>query len=199
MAKTPTNSGMQFTVGTPQVPAWSPHRNTSPVYDDDKKVERQNVLLRNGTTVAIDDYDPDVHGPSVEETDDEYRMRMKSQPTGRPGGTMHAPTTIPNLQTFDSTLVPNLAAAPPTPPPVVLAGSPVMTTEEKNPNLVDAAALAPAGRVLSVEDARHYEEDQREAQSVVAERQSERQNERASKKAKRSAAATKADTHPTTK
>lgn len=98
-------------------------------------VVRQHVLLRNGTTVAIDDYEPAIHGKQVEESDDQYLMRIGSAPNGRPSSNIPM-TTIPNLQSadaqklFDSS---RASAAQPITPAIAPAvvGSPVVTEESK--------------------------------------------------------------------
>lgn len=172
--KTLASTGMQTTVGSPQVPAWQPHRVHSPAYNEDMDIVRQNVLLKNGTTVAIDDYNEDVHGPSVQETDDEYRMRMMAQPSGRPGGTAHMPTTLPNLATFNSALLPQLQQPSLTPPPTVIAGQPVATTDEPLEGIINPVTLGAPGRVVTVDEAKALQEDQREADADMANRAAER-------------------------
>lgn len=108
--------------------------------DDKDKVVRSHVLLRNGTTVAIDDYDEKVHGKKVEETDDQYNARLAARPSGIAPGMMHPRTTLANLHTYDSTQVPAAVAVVPAPLPAVsplATGMPVATTEEPNTNLLD--------------------------------------------------------------
>jgi hypothetical protein len=134
-------SGMVSSVPQDNRPMTSsrPTGQDNPAYGDDVDIERTNVLLKNGTTVNIDDYDPTVHGKSVEESDDEYKSRMMSAPSGRPITAAAPRTTIGNLDTFDTTQA--AAATPiPAPVPVVAAkpvGSPVATaaTEESKKTL----------------------------------------------------------------
>lgn len=67
-----------------------------------EKIERQHVLLKNGTTVAIDDYDEKIHGKAQEENDDQYMSRINARPSGQPVAGVTPRTTIPNLRTYDS-------------------------------------------------------------------------------------------------
>lgn len=81
----------------------------------DQKVVRQNVLLKSGMgTVSTEDYDPKVHGPAVEETDEQYESRITGRPvlpTTPAPGFVPGRTTIAGLATFDPASVP----APPAP------------------------------------------------------------------------------------
>jgi hypothetical protein len=183
---------MRSTVGMPQVGGGhiALRQAVSPALqrdeDDDSEVVRQNVLLRNGTTVNADDYDEDVHGPSIEESDDEYLARMRSYPTGREIGRATMPTTIPNLQTFDSTQVPDLTPPVVTTPPAVVAGQPVLTSDEPNSNLVDLRTTAP-GRVVNVEEAKAIKEDQEAVRADMTNRAAERRSASQKPSARRAA------------
>ncbi len=139
-------SGLSFTVPVDNRPTTSAvlPRVHNPVYDEDQQIVRTNVLLRNETTVNINEYDPDIHGPMIEETDDEYKRRMSSAPSGRMMGAVHPRTTIPNLHSFDST---QISAPPPVVPlPQTIdplqAGMPVVMSEEPNPNLLNPPSMA---------------------------------------------------------
>lgn len=146
-------SGMVFSVPVDNRPVSSPvvmPTRANPVYAEDQDIVRTNVLLRSGTTVNINDYDEEVHGPSVEESDDEYRRRMMSAPDGRAAGLAHPRTTIANLHTFDSTQVaaeqPHVISPPMINP--VAAGLPVITSEEPNPRLVNPGTVATSEQAL---------------------------------------------------
>jgi len=138
----------------------------NPAYAENMEITRTNVLLRNGTTVAIDDYEEEVHGKSVEESDEDYRRRMMSQPSGRPMGALAMPTTVANLHTFDSTELP--LATPPVVQPVlsIVQGMPVQTSDDPNPNLVD---LAPAGAPRTQDEVLDARESQVTAQQAQIE------------------------------
>lgn len=107
-----------------------------------ESVERTHYLLKNGTTVAIDDYDEKIHGKKVEETDEQYRARIEERARyGRTAGSpMHPRTTIQNLHTYDSTQVQQPAAVA---QPFPALGGPqvepkaVATEDGPNTNLVD--------------------------------------------------------------
>lgn len=106
-----------------------------------KLPEQQNYLLRSGMgTVSADDYDPDVHGPVVIETEEQYEARISGvkDPSRRPINPVLPtapanPTTIQNLHTYDPSQV--KAPAPPprrlgavgAPPP----GVPVAVANQK--------------------------------------------------------------------
>ncbi len=161
MAETQTDkskkasSGVVFSLPVDNRPLTSVVMPTlaNPVYAEDQPIVRTNVLLRSGTTVSINDYDEEVHGPSVDESDDEYRRRMMSAPDGRAAGLAHPRTTIANLHTFDSTQV---AAAQPqqiVPPTIspVAAGLPVITSDEPNPRLINPSPSGVATDAQSLE------------------------------------------------
>lgn len=115
--------------------------------EEQQDVVRQNYLLKNGTTISVDDYDEDTHD-IVEESDEEYLRRLASAPNARPSGLVHARTTIPNLHTYDSTQVPP-ADVPVIPPPgintVIPDAKPVVTSDDPNTNLLDPTKRKASG------------------------------------------------------
>lgn len=139
-----------------------------PAYAEGVPVARTNVLLRNGTTVAIDDYDEKVHGKKVEETDEAYRHRMSLQPSGRTPGLLHPRTTLPNLHTFDSTQVPVTPVAPVIPPtpaiPASVAGLPVLIADEENHRLLNP----PASQVIPTAAAQQRAAEAKKAATAPA-------------------------------
>jgi hypothetical protein len=123
--------------------------------EEQQEVVRQNYLLKNGTTVSVDDYDEDKHD-IVDETDEEYTRRIHSAPNARMPGPMHPRTTIANLHTYDSTQVQTPAAALPPPQVIGTAGvaeisRPVATTDEPNTNLLDPTKRTAAGAMVAPE------------------------------------------------
>jgi len=103
----------------------------------DEKLARTHVLLRNGTTVAKDDYDEKVHGKEQIETDDQYRMRVTGRPSGQPIPSSFPRTTIPGLQTVEPEDAAPKTPAVQAPAPVAAAslGKPVATAEPAKQNV----------------------------------------------------------------
>jgi hypothetical protein len=168
-------------------PLTSPVAPTSvrhPAYEEDQPVERTNVLLYNGTTVNINDYNEDVHGPSVDESDDEYRMRMASMPSGRALGTLYPTTTLPNLHTFDATQA--MAPIAPLPPPpmfdMLAARRAVATDDEEqepNPRLFNPGATVRPDQTIE------QRRSQLQQQMTQLDQEEQRQNEQKERKQER--------------
>jgi hypothetical protein len=193
-------SGMVYSVPTDNRPIYPSSvlaTPPNPAYDnEDEPLERTNVLLRNGTTVSIAEYDEEVHGPAIEETDDDYRTRMKSQPSGRLTTGFHARTTIPNLHTFDSTQVAAEIALPVLPPVIATFPSKaVVTTDEPNKKLVpmpgaDEETILQqreaqlATQQTAIDQQRQAIERQREEREQQAEKMEERKQQRTKQRAK---------------
>lgn len=138
--------------------------------EEQQEVVRQNYLLKNGTTVSVDDYDETKHD-IVDESDEEYLRRIQSAPNARPAGPMHPRTTIANLHTYDSTQVKQEQAPVHTPPisGAIPDAKPVATSDEPNTNLLDPTKRTASGamerpNVARPEDTNEDEDEDNEDQ-----------------------------------